>query len=311
MKPLLPPRLRKGDCIGLISPASPVADTAKIDAGVRYLETLGYRVEVGKHATCVNGYLAGTDEERVTDLHDMVRNRKINAILAVRGGYGTPRLLPLIDYALFAKHPKILCGFSDLTALQLALWRKIRLVTFHGPMLASDYSGTVDPFTEEMFWRAVTSRKAIGDIALPAPARVLYGGKAKGRVIGGNLSLVAALLGTSYAPSFKKSILIIEEVGEEPYRIDRLLTQLRQAGAMKRTRAVLAGQFTDCQPKDSSKPSQTVDDVLKENADASGVPFLAGLPFGHVSRKLTFPIGIRVSVDGEKGRIAFEEAAVS
>lgn len=320
MDPLKPERLKHGDTIGVVSPASPIADPSKIEHGVRYLEKNGYRVIVGKHAGKVNGYLAGTDEERVSDLHAMFTDKRVKAIISVRGGYGTPRLLSLINYALIRRNPKIVVGFSDITALQIALWKRCRLITFHGPMLGVDMAGAnklgaslIDPFTEQFFWEIVTSGTKMGKLRLPADSGIssLRGGTARGRLLGGNLSLITTLMGTPYQMDFTGSVFFTEEVGEEPYRIDRMLMQLHMSSTFRRMKAMLAGQFTDCVPKDSSQPSLTVSELLAETAARLKKPFLANLPFGHAARKITLPVGLRVAINADAGEITFLEPAVS
>jgi muramoyltetrapeptide carboxypeptidase len=312
MKPVKPKRLRKGSTIGLVTPASPVADSARIERGIRYLEGLGYRVEVGKNVGRVHGYLAGTDEERLDDLHGFFADKNIAAIIALRGGYGTPRLLGRLDYRLIARNPKILVGFSDVTGLQLALWKKCRLVTFHGPMAAVEMANTIDQFTEEMFWRLVTSTKKFGRVNFPETDHLLelHSGKGEGALLGGNLSLIVSLLGTPYLPALTKSVLLLEEIAEEPYRVDRMLTQLRNAGAFAKSSAILSGQFVDCVAQDPSKPSLPVDEVLADCARQVGLPFLSGLPFGHVPHKMTLPIGLRARVDTRKRSVDILESAV-
>jgi len=311
MNPIKPPALRNGDLIGIVSPASPVDDSSKIEAGARYLESLGYRTIVGSHAREKNGYLAGVDKNRADDLHQMFLNKDVRAIISVRGGYGTPRLLSLLDYSIIKRNPKIVVGFSDLTSLQCAIWKHARMITFHGPMLASDMAGDIDPFTEEMFWKLVSSTKTLGSITIPANDQAtLKTGRAKGNLLGGNLSLLVNLVGTPHCPDFRNSLLFIEEVGEEPYRVDRMLVQLRQAGIMKKASGFLAGQFADCVSKDS-KPSASVSDLLAESAEMLGKPFLSNLPFGHVPSKLTLPVGLQASLDAGKRELRFLEAAVS
>lgn len=307
-----PGKLHRGDTIAVISPAGPLLDTARLDRGVRYLERMGYHVLVGKSATRVHGYLAGTDRQRLDDLHAMFADKRVKAIIAVRGGYGITRLLSRIDYTLIRRNPKILAGFSDVTALQLALWKKCRLVTFHGPMVSADMAGRIDPFTEEQFWRAVTSTRPAGRIRFPKSVhlRTLHGGVTSGRLLGGNLSLVCSLLGTPYQPGFNDAILFLEEIAEEPYRIDRMLTQLRNASILHSAKGMLTGQFTDCGPADPKKPSFTVPRVLRENALLTSHPFLANLPFGHVRRKLTLPIGIRARLDAGRRTLELMEPAV-
>lgn len=310
---LKPAKLNKGDLIGIVAPASPVLDPSRIDRGVSYLERLGYRVVVGENVLKGHGYLAGTDEERASDLHSMFRDRNVKAIICTRGGYGTPRLLRRLDYKLIRRNPKILAGFSDITALQLALWTRCRLVTFHAPMLATDMADIMDPFTEEMFWRIITDDRKIGPVTLPEPAqmKVLQPGTFTGRVLGGNLSIIVSLFGTPYQPSFDRSVLFLEEVGEEPYRVDRMLTQLTNASLLAGCRGIMIGQCMDCVPRDASRPSLSLDQVLEEFARASKKPVVSGLPFGHVTRKMTLPVGVRVRVRTEMTSVEFLESAVA
>ncbi|MGA9115328.1 MAG: LD-carboxypeptidase [Bacteroidota bacterium] len=313
MRVVKPERLRKGDLVGIVAPSGPVLDTGKVERGVRYLERLGYRVAVGRHTCRVHGYLAGGDEERAEDLHAMFADGRVRAVMALRGGYGAGRLLRLLDWRLLARNPKILVGFSDLTALQLALWRKCHLVTFHGPMLVSDLAGSPDRATEESLWRMLTSGRRPGLLRLPPSSRPtpLHGGRTAGRLIGGNLSLLVSLLGTPFMPRLGDAILFFEEVGEEPYRIDRMLNHLATAGVLARARGCLAGRFTDCSPRDRTRPSLSLEDVLAETASRLGVPFLSGLPFGHIRTKITLPIGITARMDAGRGKLELLEAAVS
>jgi muramoyltetrapeptide carboxypeptidase len=303
--------LRAGDLIGLVSPASPIADVSRIDQAVRYLEGLGYRVRIGEHVTDSYGYLAGSDRDRVADLHAMFADPAVRAVFCIRGGYGTPRLLSHINYRLIRNNPKIFAGYSDITALELAFWRKTGLITFHGPMAGVDLAGPPDPFTEEMFWSMLSAKKKRGRITLPDPLpRTLQGGRATGRLLGGNLALVVSTLGTPYQPDLRDALLFLEDISEEPYRIDRMLTQLRNAGILQRSAAVLTGQFTDCVPQDATKPTLTLAQILEETAALTGRPFLAGLPFGHESPKMTLPVGLRARLDASSGTLELLEAAV-
>jgi muramoyltetrapeptide carboxypeptidase len=312
MKPLKPRRLRAGDLIGLVSPASPIADPTRIDKGVRYLESLGYRVEVAPSVLKNHGYLAGTDEERAGDLHAFFRRKEVRAIMCIRGGYGTPRLLRLINYRLIASNPKIFVGYSDLTALQLAIWRRTGLVQFHGPMVGVDMADPMDAFTEGLFWQAVTSTAAAGAIPIPDPQPApLTKGKARGRLLGGNLALLVSSMGTRYFPDLRGSLLYLEDIGEEPYRVDRMLFQLLNAGILGDVAGVLTGQFSDCAPKDATKPSFSVDEVFRQMADLTDRPFLTGLPFGHEARKMTIPVGIMARMDAARGTLEYLEGAVA
>jgi len=312
MKSLKPSRLRAGDLIGLVSPASPIADPSRIDKGVRYLESLGYRVEIAPSVLKNHGYLAGTDEERAGDLHALFARKDVRAIMCIRGGYGTPRLLRLINYRLIASNPKIFVGYSDLTSLQLAIWKRTGLVQFHGPMVGVDMADEMDAFTEGLFWQTVTAASRVGAIALPDPQpTALTGGKARGRLLGGNLALLVSSMGTRYFPDFRDTLLYLEDIGEEPYRVDRMLFQLLNAGILHGVSGILRWQFTDCGPKDTTKPSFSVDEVFRQIADLTGRPFLARLPFGHESRKMTIPLGITARVDASRGTIEYLESAVS
>ena len=310
MKILRPQKLKKGDLFGVVSPAGPVADQSRIERGVRYLEAEGFRVVIGKHAAKTTGYLAGDDRERLSDLHMMFRDKNVKAIICTRGGYGATRLLPFLDYDFIRRNPKILIGFSDITALQLALWKKCRLISFHGPMLGVEMALPMEPLTEQILWQCLTSTEAVGTIPLPEGLMTLHDGSATGRLVGGNLSLIVSLLGTPFQPEFRNSVLFVEDSDEEPYRIDRMLTQLRNSFALSHSRAVLAGQFTGCIPVDGTSSSFTVEQILDEVAKANAKPFLSNLPFGHVERKLTLPIGLRVKVDAGSKTIEYLEPAV-
>jgi len=258
------------------------------------------------------GYLAGTDEQRVGDLHAMFRNPEVKAIMCIRGGYGTPRLLSLVNYRLVARNPKIFVGYSDVTSLQLALWKKCSLVTFQGPMVGVDMPEPLDAFTEELFWRMLTSRKKIGPVLGPdEPVNTVSAGKASGLLMGGNLAHLVASMGTPYLPSFKGNLLFLEDIGEEPYRIDRMMSQLRHAGILRQASGILGGKFTDCAPKDPAKPSLTLDDIFRELAGITPRPFMSNLPFGHEAKKITMPIGIRARMDAAKHTLEILEGAVS
>lgn len=311
MQILKPRRLKPGDLIGLVTPASPVADPSRIEQGTRYLESRGYRVLPAANLNRARGYLAGTDDERVADLHALFEHKEVKAIFCARGGYGTPRLLSLLNYRLIARNPKIFVGYSDITALQLALWKRCRLVTFHGPMLAVEFAGETDPLMEEWFWRIVTSPRPSGRLMIDADAAMtLRPGKARGRLLGGNFALLNALLGTRFQPDFSGSILFLEDTDEEPYRIDRMFTQLRHASILGRCTALLLGQFTNSEGADPTKPTLTLGEVLEDACSWTTVPVLANLPFGHIPRKLTLPIGITVRVNAAARTVDVTEGAV-
>lgn len=310
---LKPRRLRKGDLIGLVSPASAPSSSEMVEKGVRYLEQLGYPVKVGKHAARVHGYLAGTDEQRAADFNDMVRNSSVRAIVTVRGGYGTPRILPLLDYRAMKRDPKIIVGYSDITALQLAIFRKTGLVTFSGPMAGVEMSDGIDAYTEEHFWRMITSNSMVGELRNPTnePLRILHDGKGQGRLLGGNLATAISLLKTPYAPTLNKSILVLEDVDEAPHRVDRMLAQLDNAGILGSLSGLVFGKFIDCVPSDPSKPFLPIEQVLDNAAQRLKSPVVANLQYGHLPKKLTIPLGLRTRIDTKKGAIEVLESAVT
>lgn len=303
--PVLPPRLKRGDLIGLVSPASPPVPEEKLHKSVSYLESLGYHVLVGGHATSCHGYLAGTDDERASDLNAMIRNPRVKAVFATRGGYGTPRILPMVDYKALRKQPKIVSGFSDITGLQLAIYRKTGLVTFSGAMPCAELWNSPDPYTEESFWRLLTSKAKPGAILNPDdnPLSVGAAGKAEGPLLGGNLALVTSTVGTPYCPSFRGAILLLEDVGELPHRLDRMFVQLRNAGALSRAAGLLLGQFTQCNPKEPAKPHLTPMEILRQAIAWTPGPSIGNLQYGHIPRKLTLPLGAIAKIDAAKGSI--------
>jgi muramoyltetrapeptide carboxypeptidase len=312
-KLLKPPRLRPGDLIGVVVPASPMKHD-RLENGIRYLENLGYRVKLGKHVHKETGYLAGRDAERADDINQMFRDPKVKAIFCARGGYGTPRLLSRLDYRAIKANPKIFVGYSDITAIQLAMRRHAGLATFSGPMVASEMAKGINPFTEENFWRILTYPEPFGDLARPAEERyhAISHGRASGPLLGGCLSLIASLIGSPHFPGVNRSIFFVEEIGEAPYRIDRFLTQMREAGIFKRISGFVLGQMTDCVPTDD-EPSQTIDDLMRDFIKPLKIPALAGLDYGHVDVKYTLPLGVRaeLSVGRNKQRLRIVESAVT
>lgn len=312
-KILKPPRLRKGAVIGVIAPASPMKPEL-LESGVRYLEGLGYRVKLGKHIFKNHGYLAGTDKERAQDLNSMFRDRRVQAIICARGGYGTPRLLSLLDYDAMRQHPKIFVGYSDLTAIQLAIFKHAGLVTFSGPMVAAEMGRGIDPFTEENFWRMITEPQAFGGLQRPNDESYtpITKGKMSGRLLGGCLSLIAPIAGTRHLPSFKKNILFVEDVGEVVYRWDRYFVQLRELGLLQHIGGFMLGQTTDCQSSEND-PTLTFDDLMRDFIKPLKVPALTGLDYGHSRVKHTMPIGALAELDvsARRTRFTITEAAVS
>jgi muramoyltetrapeptide carboxypeptidase len=311
MRTIKPRRIKHGDVIGVCAPASPPASTEKLNKGITYLERCGFRVELGKNVFKKDGYLAGSDVQRAADLNIFFANPKVKAIFTVRGGYGSHRILPLLDYNLIKRNPKILVGYSDITALHLALLAKTNLITFAGPMVAVEMSDGLTGEAEEQFWNCLTSPKPTVPIKgtnhnLSATKK---NGITAGHLLGGNLSLVAALVGTPYFPSVNNQILILEEIDEKPYRIDRILTQMKLANVFKNTKGIVLGDFHNCEPK-KGKPSLTLNQVFKDVFQGYQIPIIFGFPFGHLKDSLSFPIGVRVRLIGKKNKLEFLEAGV-
>ncbi len=309
-----PAKLVSGDCIGVISPASPPHGEKKeqYGRGLQYLLDRGFRIKEGRHVFKEFGYLAGTDDERIEDLNAMFADPQVQAIICSRGGYGTPRLLDKIDYTAVKKHPKILVGYSDITSLQLALFARTGLVSFSGPMVAVEMGKGIQPLTEKMFWPLLTSTRRLAMKArIDGMEPVLYrSGIAEGRLLGGCLSLIAPLLGTPYQPDFRGAILVLEDIGEEVYGIDRYLVQLKYAGVLKQIKGLVLGQFLDTIDPDKTMPDLTLEQVIREYTHDLAIPILANFPYGHNDIKYTMPIGCRVRLDASRKTLTMLEAGV-
>jgi muramoyltetrapeptide carboxypeptidase len=307
-----PKALRRGDVIGICSPASAPSSEDSLSRGIAYLERLGYRVELGKNVFRKRGYLAGSDSQRAADVNDLFANRSVKAIIAARGGYGSHRILPLLKYRTIRQNPKILVGYSDITALQLALMAKAGLVSFTGPMVASDLSPGLSGTAEEWFWRCLTSTHRLPGLVVGKKKARQWGkgASSSGYVVGGNLSVVASSVGTPYFPDLSAPVLLLEEIDERPYRIDRMLRQIKLAGILERSKGVILGEFVNCRPE-RGKPSLTLQQVFADTFSEAARPVLEGLHYGHVDNLLTIPLGVRVSLDAAAGRIRFGEAALS
>ncbi len=289
-----PYRLQQGDQIGIVAPASP-CPPSKWKKAVAMLSALGYNIKIGQSVHEHMGYLAGTDKRRVQDLHQMFADPNIQAILCLRGGYGVTRILPFLNYDLIRDHPKILIGYSDLTALHLAIQKKTGLTTFHGPVL-SEFGEQIDFLTGWFLFTLCTHPHTRVRYPVPWDAYTLTEGEATGSLIGGNLSLLTASLGTFYELETAGKILFIEEIGEQPYRIDRMLTQLLQAGKLQSARGIILASFTRCEPK---RPIQslTLYEIFADRIGSLGIPAYYGLYAGHCSPNLTLPIGGEVKMN--------------
>ena len=315
---LKPERLNFGDTIGIIAPASPPQDPKAVDRAAQALERFGFKPKLAKNVRARHGFLAGGDRERAADLMVMFADKKVKAIICMRGGYGTARILDRLDYGVIRQNPKIFSGYSDITSLHCVLAQKVNLISVHAPMFNGALDGPKVPeFTKKSFFRTVMEAKPAGSICDGYDKKgvlTLRGGVVEGRLIGGNLSLICASLGTPFAPSFKRKILFFEDISEKPYRLDRMLTQLLNAGILQQVAGVAVGVNQDCADPDAKvvrEYLQTAADVLKERLASLRVPVVTGLPFGHVDLNATIPVGAKARLDGKRGDLIITESAVN
>lgn len=315
-KIIKPKRLKFGDTVGVIAPASGVSEV-EFEKGLQNLAQMGFKTKVGKYARGRNGFLSGTDKERLDDLHWAFADKEIKAVWCVRGGYGTSRILSGLDYKLIEKNPKIFIGFSDITAIHLAIYKKTGLVTFHGPNAASNYSD----YSRKHVLESLMNPAEKYEINLPEVPEgedpelyktiTITKGKCRGELIGGNLSLLVALTGTQYGlERVRGNILFIEDVSESPYRVDRMLTQLRDSINLRSLAGIAIGVFTKGDP-DPAEPSQSLIEVLHERLGDLRIPVIYGLSFGHIRDNLTLPIGIKAEMDTDDSTITLIESAVT
>ncbi|HZS46885.1 MAG TPA: LD-carboxypeptidase [Blastocatellia bacterium] len=310
-----PPVLRPGDTVGLITPSTYVSDPDQLALVDRTIKYFGLKAKIGKNVAKRAGYLGGSIDERLDDLHAMFRDPEVRAIFAIRGGYGSAQLLDRIDYDLIRKNPKIFLGYSDITALHLAINRHAGLITFHGPVVLSRFTD----YTQGYFKKALFETKPIGVVTNPPASnelrpnhslRTVRPGRARGRLIGGNLTLISTTMGTPYEIETRGRILFIEDVGEEPYRIDRMLTQLRLAGKFKDVAGVIFGECSGCKPNDYQpgfNSTFTLGEIVDQFFGQMNVPVISGLTIGHTDDQITLPEGAMATLDADKGEIVIEE----
>lgn len=307
-----PSILREGDKVALISPAGPVPEPSVVDQCREELEKLGFTVWTGPSAGKFMDYHAGTDAERTKDLMDALTDPDIKAVFCTRGGYGSGRLLPGLDYRTIAANPRMFAGFSDLTAVHAALMKKAGIATLHSPTIASALvyeSQRIEGPSRGIFLQHLTSAEPIGSIREKMQWNdpwTIRGGKAAGKIFGGNLAVFSALVGTPYIPEPEGMILFLEDVGEEPYRLDRCFTQLEQSGYLSRVEGIILGQFTDAEP--SNPKREKIDVVLPRILGHLPVPILGNFPAGHVPVHASLPFGCRVEMDADSGDVILVEA---
>ncbi len=320
-----PPRLVTGDTVGIIAPSSPAFEQGHVEYSFSRLKKLGLKYKLGKHVFERHGDLAGRDEARVEDLHTIWADPEVKAVIPLRGGTGSVRLLPKIDFDLLARNPKILVGFSDITGLLIPIHQRTGLVTFHGPTLGNFFEAD---YTYRHFKEALMGDRAIGAIEdppepdftpkYPPPRMVLRSGKARGQLIGGSLTLIKQMLGTPFEIETAGKIFFIEDVGEEPHSVERMLVQLRLANKFQNAAAIVVGESVDCKPGESNRKVSQLNDslesVLREQLADLNIPVVYGLRLGHGLEKFTLPLGVMATLDAtnsEQVTFSIDEIATS
>ncbi|RJE74463.1 LD-carboxypeptidase [Reichenbachiella sp. MSK19-1] len=316
--PIIKPKaLAVGDTVGLVTPGSALVGDAEAKAEAN-MKALGFKVVKSKNYNVRTGFVAGTDQQRVDDLHEMFSNPDVDGIVCARGGYGTGRLLQMLDYDLIKRNPKVLLGFSDITALHYAIYQQTGLVCFHGPVASSEFSIHTTTDAQRVLMagdRAVIKRPLTWEEKSAESYQYmrLVDGVAKGQLIGGNLSIVCSMLGTPYDVDYTNKIVFLEEVGESLYRVDRMLTQLLNSGKLDACAGVVLGVFASCRAKSGGVDDDhyvTLTKVLKDRLGELNVPVIYGLPIGHIDDNSTLPIGIEAKMDSKKGTLTLLETAV-
>ncbi len=312
---LKPRALKPGDTIGVVAPGSAVNSPDDYLLAEELADYLELKIRYASNVRKGSGYKTRTIAERVDDLHEVFSDKSLSGVFCLRGGYGTGQLLDYIAYGIIKKNPKVFLGYSDITALHLAINKFTGLVTFHGPVMLSSFS----ELTADSLKKAIFSNKPIGKIANPLdrnpvrvkhPVRTINSGKAKGELTGGNLSLIISLMGTKYEINTKNKILFIEDVGEPPYRIDRMLTQLKTAGKLQKAAGVVFGKCEDCTPGSSASTwDLSLGEVLDNIFRDIKIPVFYGLTFGHTADQFTLPLSVQAELDADEHTLNISESA--
>ena len=314
---LVPEALKEGDTIGIVSPASAIFESEPFTIAKESFEAMGLKVKFGKNTRNRYGHLAGTDEERAEELNEMFRDKSVKAIIALRGGSGSARILNKLDYDLIKANPKIFIGYSDITALHLAIFEKTGLVTFHGPVAFSTWNSFSYGHLKDLLF----NKKALtfsniqnkGDELVNTRNRIrtITPGIAKGQLLGGNLSVLTGIMGSEYFPEdWKGKILYIEDIGEKIYAVDRMMTQIQLGGVLDQISGFVFGKCTDCDPGGSGYGSLTLEEVIDHYIKPLGIPAFSGAMIGHIDDNITIPNGIKAEMDAEKGTIELLNPAV-
>jgi len=295
---LLAPRLKEGDTIGIVAPASHFV-REKFNKGLAVLESMGFRTQITDDLFARKDYLAGSDEQRADLLNQAFADQKIKGIICARGGYGSLRILNLLDFEVIRKNPKVFVGFSDITAILWALYARCGLVTFHGPTVTGLGNSTLETTAA-----LAQSLKTAERLEIRSKEGItLKEGQANGPIVGGNLTTLCHLLGTPFAPRFNGHILLLEDRGEAVYRIDRMLTQMKLAGCFGRLAGIILGEFRECGPKED------IYKLVQNIFDDTDMPIVAGFDIGHCEPNTTIPLGLEATLDTNRSRILFRKPA--
>lgn len=314
--PLKPPRLQPGDTVGLICPAAPAYSRESVQITIESMQALGLKAKLAPHFYDRYGYLAGRDVDRAADLNTMFGDPSVKMVMAMHGGWGCARILPLLNYDLIRRNPKILIGYSDITALLLGIYAKTGLTTMHGP----EGAATWNAYTVDWFRRVLMDGEAVAfqnpakkeDTLAQTKERIttLRPGKARGLLVGGNLTVLCHLVGSTYLPDWRGKILFVEDTHEDVYSMDRMLTHLKLAGILDQVAGFVFGKCTKCEAGSGGYGSLTLEDVLTEHIGSLTVPAYAGAMIGHITDKFTVPLGINAEMDADQGTIRLLESAV-
>lgn len=314
---LKPKKLSVGDTIGIVTPASPAEKPYELSRACQFLEEMGFRTVVAPHADLRKGFVAASEEERAADINAMFTDPAIDAVCCARGGYGSAQIIRYLDFDTIRRNPKIFTGFSDITSLHLAINALAGLVTFHGPGVARFNPEELTDYTREHFFKAITGQEPVGKITLADEKKwihSIHGGVAEGELIGGNLTLLCASLGTPFQPDTKGKVLFVEDIDTEPWMMDNNMSHLRNAGLLDEVAAVVVGECKGCEPYDY-KPGFLcdicVEEVFEYYLKPLGVPALYGLPLGHTPDMATLPLGVRVRLDGDRKALTVLERGVT
>lgn len=298
-----PKPLEIGDRIGLIATSSPVK-IDRINPSIKAIENLGFEVVIGESCMGYHGFLSGNDELRASDINKMFKDKSIKGIFVIRGGYGAARILDMLDYDMIKKNPKVFVGYSDVTALHNVFNEKCKLITYHGPMPSTELYKGVDDYTMDYFKENIFSDKPLGILRNPEGQEIdtLVSGKAEGKLVGGNLSLLVSSIGTPYEIDIKGKILFLEDVDEYPYKIDRMLLQLKQSGKFKDAAGIILGAWTGCEAREGDN-SLSLMEVFEELIKPENKPTLYNLACGHCLPTMTIPLGAKARINSDKNEI--------